>query len=246
MPDGRPRVIATIEARMGSSRLPGKVLKEAVGRPMLQLMIERARRARTLDGLVVATTVSEKDEPIVALCRKLGVDLFRGSEDHVLARVVEAGRAHAAEVSVLLTGDCPLIDPFVIDHHVSAYLAARPFVDYVSNCEVRSYPHGLDLQVLAWQTLADTVAAADRAPTSAFREHVGWLVRRHPERYRRMDIVAPPGLSNPFFRITLDTPDDLARISAIFEALYPANPHFTTADVLELAKKRGWIDWISA
>lgn len=233
------RVVATIEARMGSTRLPGKVLKEAVGKPLLLLMIERASRARYLDELIVATTTNAKDDAIVALCRAHGIPYFRGSEDHVLERVVEAGRQFKADVSVLLTGDCPLIDPFVVDQHICSFLAAQPHVQYVSNAEVRSYPIGLDLQVLAWETLADTVQYATSEP---FREHVGWFVRRHPERYRRLDIIAPPGSSNPFFRITLDYPEDYERIKEIYEALYPVNAHFTTTDILHYARQRGWID----
>lgn len=233
------RVVATIEARMGSTRLPGKVLMPAVGKPLLLLMVERVRRARYLDEVVVATTTNPKDDAIVDLCREHDIAYFRGSEEFVLERVVEAGRAFQAGVSVLLTGDCPLIDPYVIDQHVAAFLATSPHVDYVSNSEVRSYPIGLDLQVMAWETLAGTVQYATTAP---FREHVGWWVRRHPEMYRRLDIIAPPGLSNPFFRITLDYPEDYERIKAIYEALYPANPAFTTAEILEFARSRGWID----
>jgi spore coat polysaccharide biosynthesis protein SpsF len=237
------RIVATIEARMGSSRLPGKVLMPAVDRPLLSLMAERVRRARYLDEVVVATTTSPKDDAIVAVCRADGIPYFRGSEDDVLGRVVAAGREYGADISVLLTGDCPLHDPVVIDQHVAAFVAARPHVDYVANCEVRSYPHGLDLQVLAWTTLAESAEITGAAGTRrSFREHVGWYVRRHPECYRRLDVVAPPGLSNPAFRITLDYPEDYERIRAVYEALYPANPRFTTTDILALAQEKGWID----
>ena len=126
-------------------------------------------------------------------------------------------------------------------------VAGRPHVDYVTNCEARSYPHGLDCQVLAHRTLAETAElTADHPPAASgrrpFREHVGWYVRRHPERYRRLDVIAPPGLSNPYFRITLDYAEDYERIRDIYEALYPANPRFSTPDMLELGRRRGWID----
>jgi spore coat polysaccharide biosynthesis protein SpsF len=241
------RVIATIEARMGSSRLPGKVLMKAVDRPLLSLMVERVRRARYVDEVVVATTTADRDQVIVDMCAAEGIAVFRGAENDVLGRVVDAGREHRAEVSVLLTGDCPLNDPFVIDQHVAAFLAARPHVDYVTNCEARSYPHGLDCQVLAWKTLAETAELSLDSPAlpdgrRPFREHVGWYVRRHPERYRRLDIVAPPGLSNPYFRITLDYPEDYERIRDLYQALYPGNPHFTTPDLLAVGRERRWID----
>jgi spore coat polysaccharide biosynthesis protein SpsF len=234
------RIVATIEARMGSTRLPGKVLKEAVGKPMLFLMVERVRRSRYIDELVVATTTHDRDDAIAALCQNHQISYFRGSEENVLERVVEAGRHYQADVSVLLTGDCPLIDPYVIDQHICAFLAAYPHIDYVSNCEISSYPIGLDLQVLSWKTLAETLEFASIGP---FHEHVGWYVRRHPERYRRQDIIAPPGLSNPFLNITLDRPEDYDRIKSIFEALYPQNPEFTTPDILKYAQQQGWIDF---
>jgi spore coat polysaccharide biosynthesis protein SpsF len=238
-----PRVVATIEARMGSSRLPGKVLLPAVGRPLLSLMVERIRRARYVDEIVVATTTESRDDAILALCRDEKIACFRGSEDDVLGRVVDAGREFGAEISVLLTGDCPLNDPLVVDQHVCTFLAAQPHVDYVANCEVRSYPHGLDMQVLAWKTLADSAKATDAPETlRTFREHVGWYVRRHPERYRRLDVIAPPGLSNPAFRITLDYAEDYQAIRAIYEGLYRGNPTFSTTDVLAFARDRGWID----
>jgi spore coat polysaccharide biosynthesis protein SpsF len=241
------RVIATIEARMGSSRLPGKVLMKAVDRPLLSLMVERVRRARYVDEVVVATTTADRDAAIVDMCRAEGIVCFRGSEEDVLGRVVAAGREHGAEVSVLLTGDCPLHDPFVIDQHVTTFLAGRPHVDYVTNCEARSYAHGLDCQVLAWKTLAETAELTEWTQPNAagkrpFREHVGWYVRRHPERYRRFDVIAPPGLSNPYFRITLDYQEDYERIRDIYQALYPQDPRFTTSAMLALGKQRGWID----
>lgn len=236
-------VVATIEARMGSSRLPGKVLLEAAGKPLLALMVERVRRSRYIDEVVVATTSGAREQPIVDLCRSLGIAFCRGSEDDVLGRVVDAGRAHQAEAMVLMSGDCPLIDPYVLDQHVAAFLGARPRIDLVTNAEVRSFPHGLDCQVMAFTTLAESeVITRPLGSTSPFREHVGWYVRRHPESYPRLDIVAPPALSNPFFRITLDTPADYERIKEIFETLYPTNRQFSTHDVLELGRQRGWID----
>jgi spore coat polysaccharide biosynthesis protein SpsF len=237
-----PRVVATIEARTGSTRLPNKVLLEILGRPVLALMIERLRRSRYIDELVVATTTAPRDEPIVSLCARENVAVFRGSEDDVLGRVVAAQTAHRADVCVLLTGDSPLIDPLIVDQHIVTFLAARPHVDYVANCEVSSYPVGLAVQVLALPTLAESAAlTAERGP-GPFREHVGWYVRRHPERYRRQDVVAPPGLSDPHYRLTLDTADDLRRIREVFEALYPQDPAFGTPALLALGRAKGWID----
>ncbi len=225
------KVVATIEARMGSSRLPGKVLKVAAGTPLLALMVERVRRSRYVDEVVVATTTMPGDDAIAELCQRLGIRAFRGSEDDVLGRVVEAGRSAGAETSVLLTGDCPLIDPVIVDHVVCAFLEASPHVQYASNVEVRSYPDGLDVQVLAWTTLEESSRLAHERP---FREHVGWYIRRHPERYRRIDVVAPAGLANASLRLTLDSDEDYRRICRVFEALYPTKEDFSLVDVLKL------------
>jgi spore coat polysaccharide biosynthesis protein SpsF len=223
----RRRIFATIEARMTSTRLPGKVLCEAVGKPMLELMIERVRRVPVLDGIVVATTENVEDAPIVALARRLGVGWYRGSENDVLSRVLEAAGSHNVDVIVELTGDCPLIDPDVIAETIEAYLAAD--ADYVSNILQRTYPIGMDTQVFATRVLADV---ARRTEDPVDREHVSLFIYRHPEIYRLRNVAAPPPLTRPDLRLTLDTPEDLAVIRAVFEGLYPDKSDFGLADIL--------------
>ncbi|MGZ8351049.1 MAG: cytidylyltransferase domain-containing protein, partial [Allosphingosinicella sp.] len=136
------KVVASIEARMTSTRLPGKVLMECLDRPMLELMVERVRQSATVDEIVIATTVNATDDPIAVLAQRLGVGLYRGSEHDVVQRVTEAHRAAASDLVVQLTGDCPLIDPDVIDQLVRLYAANR--FDYASNVVTRSYPIGMD------------------------------------------------------------------------------------------------------
>ena len=228
-----PRTVATIEARMTSTRLPGKVLKEAVGKPMLELMIERLRRAPSLDGIVVATTTNAADAPVAALAERLGVGLWRGSEDDVLSRVLEAAIHHRIDVIVETTGDCPLIDPAAVEDCIRVYRAAK--VDYVSNVLERSYPVGMDTQVFSASILADV---ARRTIDPADREHVSFYIYRHPEIYSRRNVPAPPALKRPDLALTLDTPEDYRLIGAVFEALYPKNPAFTLADVLALLDRR--------
>jgi spore coat polysaccharide biosynthesis protein SpsF len=228
-----PRTVATIEARMTSTRLPGKVLKEAVGKPMLELMIERLNRVPSLDGIVVATTTNAADDPIEALARRLGVGLWRGSENDVLSRVLDAATRHGIDVIVETTGDCPLIDPAVVEDCIRVYRAAK--VDYVSNVLDRGYPVGMDTQVFATSVLADV---ARRTSDPADREHVSLYIYRHPEIYSLRNVPAPPTLARPDLALTLDTPEDYALIQAVFEALYPNNPAFTLADVLALLDRR--------
>ena len=221
------RIVATIEARMTSSRLPGKVLKEVVGKPLLQLMIERLRRAPSIDEVVIATTVNATDDALVDLAGRLGFGVFRGSEDDVLVRVLDAARAFDAEIIVETTGDCPLIDPALVELCIQGYLEAG--VDYVSNVLKRTYPRGMDAQVFATNVLADVAA---RTIGLDDHEHVSLYIYSHPEMYSLKNMPGPPELTDPGLGLTLDTAEDLAMISKIFEALYAENPHFGLADVM--------------
>ena len=152
---------------MTSTRLPGKVLLEAVGKPLLELMVERLRRARSLDEIVVATTTEPSSDPIAALADRLGIGCFRGSEDDVLGRVLGAAQAYDAELIVETTGDCPLVDPDVLDLVVERFRVGG--VDYCSNTLERTYPRGMDVEVLPTAVLEEVASLTD---DPADREHV--------------------------------------------------------------------------
>lgn len=223
----------TIEARMRSTRLPGKVLLPLLEKPMLERMIERLRRVRRADAIVVATTVNPADDPIENLARSLGVACWRGSEEDVLGRVLDAARSVDADLIVETTADCPLIDPLVIDQLIQTFRANQ--VDYCSNVLQPSYPRGLDAQVFPTRILAQ-VAALTNDP--ADREHVSLYIYEHPARYRLLNVASglPPAAGK--LRLTVDTPEDLALVTAIYEALYPASPAFGLADILGLLARR--------
>ena len=225
----KPRVFATIEARMTSSRLPGKVLMQAVGKPMLQHMIERLKRVPSLDGIVVATTINSADDAVAELAKRLDVGFHRGSEEDVLNRVLDAAYSHNVDIIVETTGDCPLIDPAVVEHCIQCYFGAD--VDYVSNVIKRTYPIGMDTQVFATDILADVAARTDDPDD---HEHVSLYIYRHPELYRLLNFPGPPELARPDLALTLDTAEDFQLISNILEALYPSNPKFGLADILRL------------
>jgi spore coat polysaccharide biosynthesis protein SpsF len=226
------RVVCTIEARMTSSRLPGKVLMPAAGRPLLEHMIERLRRARTLDGIVIATTEDPSSDPIAELAERLGVDCHRGSEDDVLARVLDAARACDAELIVETTGDCPLIDPALVDQVVEAFREGG--ADYCSNNLERTFPRGMDVQVFPTAVLAEVATLTD---DPADREHVSLYIYEHPERYRIRTVRSGrPGLGD--LRLTVDTPEDLALVRAIFDELHPRDPAFGLDAVLDLLAER--------
>jgi len=228
----RRKTVATIEARMTSSRLPGKVLMEAAGKPMLELMVERLERVPSLDGVIIATTVNTTDDPIADLAARLGVECFRGSEDDVLQRVLDAARAFDVDVIVEMTGDCPLIDPGLVETCIQGYFGSG--VDYVSNILERTYPIGMDTQVFATDVLADV---ASRTEDEADHEHVSLYIYRHPEIYSLKNFPGPAELSNPELGLTLDTPEDFDLIRKIFEFLYPTNPEFGLADIFGLLKR---------
>ena len=221
--------IATIEARMTSSRLPGKVLMSCQGQPMLALMVERLRQVPSLDGIVIATTVNQTDDPVEQLARDLGVGCWRGSEDDVMSRVLDAAQAYKADVIVETTGDCPLIDPGIVETCIQRY--GELGVDYLSNVLERGFPIGMDTQVFATTVLAD---AARRTSDPVDHEHVSLFIYRHPELYRLANVAAPPHQVDPQLRLTLDTPQDFQLIDKIFSALYPGNRRFNLDDILAL------------
>jgi spore coat polysaccharide biosynthesis protein SpsF len=233
------KVVATIEARMASSRLPGKVLKPLAGVPALGRMVERVRRSRSVDQVVVATTVSPADDAIAEYCLRSGIDCFRGSEEDVLLRVLEAARWAGAGLIVELTGDCPLIDPGHIDAMTALYRDGG--FDYVNNRLRPGIPDGLDVQVFSVAALAE-VEGLTRDPID--RTHVSCYFYHHPEKYR----LGCPVLSDsdeeywPELAITLDEEDDYRLIARLFEALHPSNPDFATVDVLRLLRKNpAWL-----
>jgi spore coat polysaccharide biosynthesis protein SpsF len=226
------RTVCTIEARMTSSRLPGKVLLEAAGKPLLEHMIERLRRVRALDEIVIATTEESASDPIAELADRLGVGCFRGSEEDVLARVLGAAQAYDAELIVETTGDCPLIDPGVVENVIARFREGG--VDYCSNTLERTYPRGMDVQAFPAAVLEEVATLTD---DPADREHVSLYIYEHPERYRLRSVVSDRPETGEL-RLTVDTPEDYALIKAVFEALYPADPAFSLAEILAFLDQR--------
>lgn len=230
--------VIIVQARMTSTRLPGKVLKMVLGKPLLDFQLERLRRVKQADRIVIATTTNQTDQPIVEWCEAQGVDCFRGSEMDVLARYHGAAQVFQADTVVRVTSDCPLIDPAAIDRVIGRYLDATQACDYASNCLERSYPRGMDCEAFSRSALDE---AFREATDGAEREHVTPFIYRHPERYRLASVVYDENQAH--HRWTVDTPEDLDLVEKILSALYPANPAFTLEDVLDLLRQHP--DWAS-
>jgi spore coat polysaccharide biosynthesis protein SpsF len=217
-------VLAILQARMSSTRLPGKFLLPILGEPMLGRQIERLQRARQLTRLVVATSTRADDDAIEIYCRTLGVDCFRGDLDDVLGRFLGVVKAFApAPTFVRLTGDCPLADPGLIDRVIISHRETG--ADNTNVHQRWTFPKGLDVEVCETAVLK----AIDADATGADREHVTSFIYAHPERFRINAIHHSPPLR---YRWTVDTPEDFAFVTSVYEDLYPANPAFTTEDIL--------------
>ena len=206
--------LAILQARMTSTRLPGKILASILGEPMVGRQLERIRRAQRLDDIVLATSTDPSDDLLVAWAEANDVKVFRGALADVLQRFVEVIDHYRPDVVVRLTADCPLTSPDVIDAVIERFQAGD--VDYCSNTLTPTFPDGLDVEVIRADVLR-AVAASSTDPHE--REHVTLGVYRHPEHYR---------LAN------FEGPEDLAFVTAVYEALYPDNPAFEMRDVLEL------------
>ncbi len=224
------RVVAIVQARMGSSRLPGKVLRDLCGASMLARGIERLRRARSLAGIVIATSTEPEDDAVVAEANQLGVDVFRGSAHDVLSRYHGAARAARADAVVRVTSDCPLIDPEVVDLVVQLL---SPTIDYASNTHgVRSYPRGLDCEAFFADTLDRMARMADSA---AAREHVTVFIREQPDLFRTAQLVADVDDSD--LRWTVDTEADLALVAALYERYQLATQPVGYRTLVERARR---------
>ena len=231
------RVVAIIQARMGSTRLPGKVLLDLAGEPMLARVVNRTRRAQTLDEVVVAMTVKPTDDAIVDLCDERGWPCFRGSEEDVLDRYYRAAVAHQADVVVRITSDCPLIEPEVVDRVVREFLERQPEVEYACNVlPRRTFPQGLDTEVICLDAL-EQAWREDLNP--AWREHVTPYICRNPDLFHIHGVIDEVDYSH--MRWTVDTPEDLAFVRRIYNHF--GHDRFSWREVLTVLEQHPeWLE----
>lgn len=230
-------IFCIIQARMGSTRLPGKVLKEACGKALLELLVERLKYSKAIDKIIVATSQSEADDEITELCSKDNILFFRGSEDDVLDRFFQAASffgAKEGDAVIRITGDCPLIDPTVVDSVAELFLGAD--FDYVSNVLPPTYPDGLDVEILKFSTLKEIW---EKAYLASDREHVTCYIENNIDEFSIGNLESEKDYSS--IRLTVDEPEDFEIVKNIFEALYDPSRVFLMQEVLDYIEKNKYI-----
>ncbi len=216
---------AIIQARMGSSRLPNKVLLDLAGKPVLEHIIERVKEAEKIEKIIVATSENKQDSQIVDLAKKTGIDHFQGKEEDVLDRFYQTAKFFQLDDIVRITGDCPMIDPEIIDQVIDLYQKEQ--LDYANNSVPSSFPDGLDVEVFSFQALEKAQA---EAKLSSQREHVTMYFWQNPEIFKQRTLKNSVDLSAR--RWTLDEKQDYQMFKKVFNQLYRKNPNFRLKDAL--------------
>ncbi len=221
------KVVAIIEARMRSTRLPGKVLKPLSGKPVIGHIVDRLRAATNVDDVCVATVNDPSCDELVDYCHEIGVKVFRGSEDDVLDRVLKAAYFADADVIVEICGDCPLIDAAIVDAVVDQYF--QEGVDFCSNAIQRVHPIGFDVKVFSTNVLQQV---ADKTDDPYDHEHVSLYIYEHPELFSISHLNDELDTHEVGYRLTLDTKEDYQLIGEVYEHLFDGNEQFSLSDVL--------------
>jgi len=226
------KIVAIIEARMTSSRLPGKVLMEVLSKPILHYLISRLKRVRLLNEIVLATTTNSTDDILVDFANKENIKNYRGSENDVMARVFEAAESVDADLIVEITGDCPIVDPNIVEQVIQTYINNN--YDYVNNVNVRSYPDGMDVQVFSKNVLERSLKMTKEALD---HEHVTLHIRNHPEIFSHLNLVAPKNLWWPDLGLTLEERSDFELLKKIITH-FSDNIYFDCYDVIKFLRDR--------
>jgi spore coat polysaccharide biosynthesis protein SpsF len=231
------KVVTIVQARTGSTRLPGKVMLPLAGKPLLQRQLERILAAKTEMTVVVATTTERSDDPVRSLCRDLGIRCFDGHPTDLLDRHYSAALLEEAGTAVKIPSDCPLIDPAIIDRVLQEWKSRNEELDYLSNLHPASYPDGNDIEVFTMEALE----TAWREASAGFeREHTTPFIWERPHRFRIGNVIWESGRNYSMtHRWTIDYPEDYMFIKAIYDELWnPARPVFTIEDILGLLERK--------
>lgn len=237
------KIGAIIQARTSSTRLPGKVLKGLPynsGIACLEQVIRRLKKSKRLNEIIIATTEETEDNPIINISKKENVQYFKGSKENVLSRYYLAAKENNIDLIVRITSDCPCIDAQIVDVIISEHLKIN--VDYTSNSLMRTYPHGLDVEVFNFDSLDK---AYKNATKDYEKEHVTPYINRNPQKFKINIVKAPKELYFPDIRITLDTEEDYALLCAVYDYLYLKNKYFSAHDIVNLFNEKPWLKLIN-
>lgn len=232
------KTVAIIQARMGSTRLPGKVLKPILKKQLLWHLVNRVKAAKKVDEVVVATTTNKADQKIVNFCKKNNINFFEGSEKDVLDRFYQTAKKYAADIVIRVTADCPLIDPFIIDKAISKF--QKGHFDHlgvatgagVANQKIKKFPDGLDCEVFSFEVLEK---AAKNAKDPNEREHVTMYTWKRPELFKIGALYSKKDYSS--YRFTVDYPKDLKFVKEIYQKLFRMDSVFKMEEVIKLVEK---------
>jgi len=219
------KTIAIVQARMSSSRLPGKVLKELSGKPVIWHVFNQLSFSQKIDQIVLATSDNEEDDQLENWAKENSINFFRGDLDNVLKRFYDTALNYEGDVIVRITADCPLIDPSIVDEVVQKFLNGN--YDYLSNTNPPTFPDGLDAEVFTFIALKE---AYENAKLKSELEHVTPYIRNHPEKFKLGSFVGSKNYEN--LRWTLDNPEDYRLLSEIFDNLFKANSYISYKTVL--------------
>ena len=224
-------IAATIEARMSSSRLPGKVLLDAAGKPMLSHLVSRLKKVSSIDHIVLATTDNVADDILQNFASLNDISCWRGSENNVMKRVLEAAESVQADIIVEITGDCPLVDPQIVEQMIQIYL--HNDVDYVSNNKKPSFPDGMDVQIIKYSSLKHSY---NNTKDALDYEHVTYHIKRNSHIYRTINFMSPPATHWPDLGLTLDEDPDYQLLSKIIEHFEEQRCDFSCLDIINYLK----------
>ena len=234
---------AIIQARISSTRLPGKILKElpyGSGITVLEQVVNRLKKSKKLNDIIIATTTEKIDDEITTIAKKEEVKFFKGSKENVLSRYYLTAKENNLDIIVRVTSDCPCIDADITDLTIDDHI--NKMADYTTNSLIRTYPHGLDVEVFNFNALEKSYKNATK---DYEKEHVTPYINRNPKIFKINEVKAPQELYAPDIRITLDTEEDYALLCAVFDYLYPKNKYFNAYDIVNLFNKKPWLKLIN-
>ena len=232
----RKKVGCIILARTNSRRLPNKVLLPVLGKPILYWLIKRIKKIRSIDKIILATTLNKSDDILVNFAIKNKIKFFRGSENNVVKRLYDAAKKFNLKNILEITGDCPIIDINIIEQLLDIY--KKNSVEYVNNCNYRSYPDGMDVQIFDLNALKKTIKQTKK---KIELEHIGLYQMRNPKKFKTINMIAPKNLFFPLLGLTLDEKKDYILLKKIIEYFGKENPYFTCEEVIRLLNnKKEW------